>query len=282
MPCFTPNRIMGEDPLSGYKGLITVPCGQCLYCLKQRSDQWAFRLYNESMVSRSTYFLTLTYNDGTVPRTEDGLLTLDHGDWKLFVKRLRKIVPAKLKYFMCGEYGDTYERPHYHAMMFGLDPNTYKARQQIARTWQQGFIVVEKPRGGAAKYCAKYVMKQTRWDREDRVNLGQKPAYCAVSQHLGISFIENPDNIEYIVNNLAYRWRYADSEVSIPRYYWKKMLELGKITENQFIQIRAKKLQDGEEQRQEKFPNRKSWDDWQYRQVRRAEQKRKQPRGPLD
>lgn len=108
---------------------FSVPCGQCIGCRLDRSRDWANRCMLELQYHRSAYFVTLTYNDEHVPRSyysdpETGeafeSLTLVPRDLQLFFKRLRKKV-GKIRYFACGEYGDQTMRPHYHAIIFGLE-----------------------------------------------------------------------------------------------------------------------------------------------------------------
>lgn len=95
---------------------MTIACGQCIGCKLEKSRQWAVRCVHEAKMHETSCFITLTYDDEHLP--EDGSLVL--GDWQLFAKRLRANV-GKFRFMMCGEYGDKTMRPHYHALIFGLD-----------------------------------------------------------------------------------------------------------------------------------------------------------------
>ena len=97
---------------------LEVPCGKCLHCRKKQRSEWAMRLYHELGYHQDSVFLTLTYNDKSLPKND----SLVKRDLQLFFKRLRKALPSdkKIKYFACGEYGDDKECPHYHAIVFGL------------------------------------------------------------------------------------------------------------------------------------------------------------------
>jgi len=44
-----------------------VPCGKCYYCQKKRRSEWSLRLEHEYMFSDSAHFITLTYNDQSLP-----------------------------------------------------------------------------------------------------------------------------------------------------------------------------------------------------------------------
>ena len=46
---------------------LDVPCGKCLQCLKRRQSDYAIRLYNEVKDGRLMFFVTLTYNNSSLP-----------------------------------------------------------------------------------------------------------------------------------------------------------------------------------------------------------------------
>lgn len=97
---------------------LNVPCGKCMACRIARSREWTTRLIHELSYWDKASFVTLTYDNEHLP--SDNSLSVRH--WQLFMKRLRKQVePLKIKYFASGEYGDKFGRPHYHAIIFGLD-----------------------------------------------------------------------------------------------------------------------------------------------------------------
>ena len=125
-----------------------VPCGRCPSCLKRRQSGWIFRLEQELKVSRSAHFITLTYDDENLKCSPHGLLTLDKKDHQLFMKRLRDKInfdiaktygttkklanqfAPTLRYYSCGEYGETTLRPHYHSIIFNL-PSYYLEPDKI-------------------------------------------------------------------------------------------------------------------------------------------------------
>lgn len=117
-----------EVPLS--ENELLLPCGHCIGCRLDYSRKWADRMMLELDHSKKGIFVTLTYNNKHVPMTEIsyngelcefGALTLDKRDLQLFFKRLRKKFKDKeIRYYAAGEYGSNTERPHYHAIIFGL------------------------------------------------------------------------------------------------------------------------------------------------------------------
>lgn len=109
--------------------VIPIPCGKCLGCRLDYARRWADRLILELDHTGKGIFLTLTYNDEHVPRVyvreeEIDIMcgqTLDVRDVQLFMKRLRKkFSDREIRFYLVGEYGSTTDRPHYHAIIFGL------------------------------------------------------------------------------------------------------------------------------------------------------------------
>lgn len=106
----------------------TIRCGQCVGCRISRARSWAVRLYHEAQLHDNSSFITLTYNPESIP--ENG--SLDKADHQRFIRRLRKrLKPARVRYFLCGEYGEETLRPHYHLALFG---HSYPDRVYLSTT----------------------------------------------------------------------------------------------------------------------------------------------------
>jgi len=144
-------------PLTLKTGL-TVPCGHCNFCLANRRADWSFRLYQENKVSQSSHFLTLTYDDSTVPVGDD-CLSLCKRDLQLFIKRLRKENGSRIRYYSVGEYGTQTSRPHYHSIMFSLDVKTV---QKLPEIWGLGNVHVGQVNAASIHYVTKYVINSDR------------------------------------------------------------------------------------------------------------------------
>ena len=85
-------------------------------------------MHEASNYGLSNSFITLTYNDNNLPHD----LSLNHSHFQKFFKRLRKSLPFKtVRYYMCGEYGDEFKRPHYHACIFNHD---FPDREIVGKT----------------------------------------------------------------------------------------------------------------------------------------------------
>lgn len=59
-------RPLGSDFPLAYPQLV-VPCGKCMNCQKNRQDSFAFRIRAEAEKRGSLSFVTLTYNENTLP-----------------------------------------------------------------------------------------------------------------------------------------------------------------------------------------------------------------------
>ncbi len=146
---------------------VTVACGQCRGCRLEKSRQWAVRCLHENTMSSTSCFLTLTYEDSKLPPNNS--LVLSH--WQDFAKRLRH-TRGPFRFFHCGEYGERTFRPHYHALVFGLDFDADKklytmtngfplyTSDELDSIWTHGFCQIGEVTFESAAYVARYVMKK--------------------------------------------------------------------------------------------------------------------------
>ena len=210
-----------------------VPCGKCPYCYKRKISEWSFRLMQESRISTSSYFITLTYSTRHIPITDRGYMGLVKKDMQLFMKRLRKLNASKLRYFAVGEYGSKRKRPHYHVLLFNAELKTISEawRKQISKKWNRkkkrwdyqfsdiGNIKVGTVTGASVGYCLKYMHKLCKIPlhrNDDRI-----PQFTLMSKGLGRC---------YVTGNMK-RWHHNDMEnrmycnlpdgkkIGMPRYY---------------------------------------------------------------
>lgn len=158
-----------------------VPCSKCSVCKARRTSAWSFRLMEESKVSESAHFITLTYDTKTVPITQKGFMSLSKRDIQLFFKRLRKIhgnsgVPGNIKYYVVGEYGGITNRPHYHAILFN-------AREDLLQTaWANGQIHYGQVNGASIGYSLKYICKPGKVPKH--ANDDRLPEFALMSKGL--------------------------------------------------------------------------------------------------
>lgn len=164
---------------------LEIPCGRCIGCRLDRSRQWALRCMHEASLHRHNCFVTLTYNEDHLPA--DGNLNYRH--FQLFIKKLRKeFRPLRCCYYMCGEYGESLNRPHYHACIFGIDfPDKYLFRQTdiknrlyrspiLERLWHYGHSSIGALTYKSAGYVARYCLKKITGVRaDDHYTVGVNP-----------------------------------------------------------------------------------------------------------
>ena len=156
-------RLAGDD----FDPNLELACGKCQSCKLSKAREWAIRCWHESQMHEENSFVTLTYRDQDLPQNND----LDHRDFQLFMKRLRKNTGGKISYYMCGEYGGETHRPHYHVLLFGYFPpdakyhttrngnRTYKS-QKLDSYWRKGFTETGNVSYKSAGYCARYTLKK--------------------------------------------------------------------------------------------------------------------------
>lgn len=136
-------------------------------CRLSKALEWAIRAKHESLLHADNAFLTLTYSDSHLPAGG----TLLKRDLQLFWKRVRK-AKGPFRYLACGEYGEKTNRPHYHALIFGLDfddsrpygPRGQKYQRRVSREledlWGLGRTELGSVSLDSAGYVAKYATKK--------------------------------------------------------------------------------------------------------------------------
>lgn len=161
---------------------IEIPCGQCIECRLKKAQDWAIRLYKELDKHNYRYFITLTYDNEHMPRSivDPNLGSLRKKDMQEFLKSWRagtnkvsdKYKPGNLKYFYCGEYGETTSRPHYHIIAFcdneipdlkhwGSSGGLPVWRsEKIEKYWGMGNILIGTVTYESCSYVARYIMKK--------------------------------------------------------------------------------------------------------------------------
>lgn len=230
MPCFDPRKGYRSKTVNpsgkrsivfnvheGYKDRpVQIPCGQCVGCRLRRSAEWAVRIHHESTLYDHNSFLTLTYSDEHLP--PDGGLRVS--DFQKFMKRLRRSVDIperreqllmdgdRVRFFHCGEYGDRFSRPHYHACIFGLD---FKDKELVEdrrgvklyesptleAIWEKGKCRIGDLTFQSAAYVARYICKKVTGERAEwyyneidpetgEILRELKPEYVTMSRRPGI------------------------------------------------------------------------------------------------
>lgn len=164
--------------------LLLLPCGHCIGCAMDYSRQWSSRIMLEASKYDENCFITLTYSDEFVKQK------LDKKDLQKFFKRFRKAVaPRKIRYFACGEYGESTHRPHYHAIIFGYDfhdkellkkgsgGNLLYTSAFLNELWPFGITSIGSVDVASAAYVARYSMKKrlTGIDNDEFLIMSRRP-----------------------------------------------------------------------------------------------------------
>lgn len=188
--CLKPRTIKNPSLHIGQEGgrlYITVPCGKCAECIKQKELEWqhrAYAVYESTRVRGGfTFFETLTYDSDHVPYYH-GMMCFNPDHISQFRKLLRTRITryvnehgvqifkdqyeTGLKVIITSEYGGLTHRPHYHCLfhvnMFGMTPELFESF--IRSTWKYGMIDNESGARnkvanstGVLSYVTKYVFK---------------------------------------------------------------------------------------------------------------------------
>lgn len=190
-----------------------VPCGKCISCRVNRGQEWSRRLEHELGFHASAIFLTLTYDGAHLPQTD----SLDARHLQLFFKRLRfDLGKRRFRYYSVGEYGEKYNRPHYHGIFYGLSPLD---REIIEGAWGMGRVHIGSVTTESINYVTKYVNKVLSGPLAREVYGDRKAPFSRMSKGLGLSWLKS--NWDFVLQNGGLRVR--GKPVRLPRYYLKKI-----------------------------------------------------------
>lgn len=196
--------------------VIEAPCGQCIGCRLDYSRQWAIRITKEAEQWPQSWFVTLTYDQENLPwvdtvNTETGELVLGN---PLFPKHLTKFMKdlrdhwryhynhQNIRFFACGEYGEKYQRPHYHICLLNMPipeelleaagnnelGDTYYNCPTIEKIWGKGIVKLGALTWQSAAYVARYIVKKQKGQGSDAwyKSRGQIPEFTRMSRKPGI------------------------------------------------------------------------------------------------
>lgn len=224
-----------------------VQCGKCNFCLSNNRADWTLRLKQELKQHASAVFITLTYSNENLLYGDSELPTLNKFDLRKFIKAIRNYerkIPksnrhrSTVRYYACGEYGSETERPHYHAIMFGLQMQTIN---KLPILWGLGRIHIGQVSGASIHYVTKYVI-----NRYKKYEGRQKP-FNAISNRSGGLGKNYLINAAIHVKNAQTFIRNSEGIQRLPRYYKERIFldqeQKAMIYENVDRELR-KKYQD--------------------------------------
>lgn len=130
---------------------------------------WSVRIVHEASLFESNWFVTLDYAPEHLKSW-----SLQYEDFQLFMKRLRKkwkgehVCPNgenAVRFFVAGEYGGEYQRPHWHVLLFNLViPDKVEFRngtfrsEELEALWGKGHAVIGSVTVRSAAYVAGYTL----------------------------------------------------------------------------------------------------------------------------
>lgn len=237
-----------SDPPVGFafsKEFQYIPCGQCIGCRLDYSRRWADRMCIEALEHDQNWFLTLTYDQEHLPRSnlildeETGEVvdspfhSLVKKDMQDFMKRLRFNSGQHIRFYLAGEYGDETFRPHYHLILFGLkldDLNLFKYSSEgfpyftsefIRKCWNKGNHFVCEFSWQTAAYVSRYVVKKLKGrDARFYEDFSIQPPFVLMSTHPGLARNFYDANKDYIYRfDGFYLSNHEGIKVKPPRYF---------------------------------------------------------------
>jgi hypothetical protein len=275
MTCYHPllaykdsGKVVFNKPYPYAKG-FNLPCGQCIGCRLKYSQEWAVRLMHENQMHSESCFITLTMNDEYLLSRENPY-SLDKSEYQRFMKRLRKRYGKQIRYFHCGEYGEKNKRPHYHAILFGVDfddKQLYTVRDDIRlykskkleELWPYGHSTIGEVTFESAAYVARYVTKKItgkdvekhyiRWDPTTGEGIPIEPEYATMSR--GNNY---PEDDPRHTRGIGYEWFKKYKSDVYPHDY--VVIKKHKIRPPRFYdnQLEESELEKIKEKRKEELP----------------------------
>jgi len=214
---------------------LWLPCGQCGECRLSRARQWATRCTHEATQWKNSSFITLTYKEN--PKT------LCPEDTRNFIRRLREKKGNNFKYFLVGEYGENFDRPHYHALIFGYDFGYTKYKKikdpkkeesskehelhntdaitssELDDIWALGYTSVGELTFDSAAYCAQYATKKINGSMAENHYQGRHPEFMRQSKNA----IGKQYALHYAQEIIQHNSVMANGEKQpVPQYYLKQ------------------------------------------------------------
>lgn len=173
-----PHRSVEWLDAGGIEKPIQVPCGKCVACLVNKRSDWSFRLEQEHKVAKSSFFVTLTYNEKHLRSDR----SLNKRDLQLYLKRLRKRhgIRSSIRYYAVGEYGSITGRPHYHILLFNSVEEHMRTAWVDSKGAAIGIVHVGTVTAASIAYCTKYIIQRDNWPE------GLEKPFATMSRAYGI------------------------------------------------------------------------------------------------
>lgn len=205
------------------------PCGKCLPCRIFKAREWQHRIMLETMTSSDSVFITLTYE------REPLCKSVCPRHITLFLKRLRKRLKGiKIRYFICGEYGEIGDRPHYHGILWGIGK---EFKFDLTNAWKKGFIYLGDVNKDTARYVSGYLTKNTDNHHYTKNLLPEFQRCSRMNGGIGLEAIkgmaEKLKRSPYYEPQIHKFIQYGKKKMPLGKYLMKKMSEEVGISQEQ-------------------------------------------------
>ena len=236
MQCLSPFRVEKKSGL-----IVYAPCGQCIACRLNYGKLWSIRMMEELKNHDKACFATLTYDGEHYEDLidEQGIGRLCKKDLQNFWKRLRK--ERKVRYFACGEYGDRFGRPHYHAIIYGVSPEEVDL---VQKHWPNGYVRLGTVTEDSCAYVAKYMTKKLRGKSlESKLSIDPnfQNEFVLMSRRPGIGAELSPAMVRYLQDNGIYYRKGV--KTGLPRYWKEKFnIEVSRGKKHLINEVNASKI----------------------------------------
>lgn len=196
---------------------VSIGCGKCIECRKQKARDWGSRLSYEIRDDDRGRFMTMTFSDESLEAFQD----IDPNEVagkaiELFRKRWYAKYKEGIKHWLVTELGhEGTERLHIHGFLW-----TEKTAEEIEIIWSYGWIDTgEYVNEKSINYCIKYVSKVDE----------KHPEFISkifASKGLGKGFFKRPEskiNKFNGKNTIEYIRTQSGHKVRLPMYYRNKL-----------------------------------------------------------
>lgn len=217
---------------------------------------------HEASLYDSNLFVTLTYSDECLPVR--GQLHYPH--FKAFMRRYaywrvgydlmgRRVVPQS-RFFVAGEYGEKFRRPHYHAILFDchfpdmvplkrLTPgNSLYRSPTLEKLWPHGHSSIGMVTLDSAQYVAQYCVKKvtgkgamqhyTEWDEYGEFQRVPEFARMSLRPGIGARWFDEFGSLATANDYVSAQGQ----EIPLPRYYDKRFAAMDPVAAEEVKQRR--------------------------------------------
>lgn len=237
---------------------INIPCGKCGRCLQRRKAEWSFRMYDEMIHSKTSYFVTMTFAPETVPYNKYGKKTLittrakdleikkQEEGWKRVTKKRKgKLIDRSLEgFFKRVRQNQKRTDVTIETLTHGLtnkdkikyygcgeygENNTKRphyhaiifnaSAQAIEKSWTLGDVQIKPASMEAIMYVMKYLDK--RLGAEE--NFTREKEFNTMSEGIGLNYINKMKHWHKQNIDILYVMTEKGIKVPMPKYFRDKI-----------------------------------------------------------